>query len=62
MTEEKLVVSWGIVVTAKDYNEAEKKARDRLVQIIGKDAADKLDAEIDELCISDFCECEDEEE
>lgn len=62
MNEEKLVVSWGFIVTAKDYDDAEKKAKAKLLKLLGEDAFKKLEEATDELCVSDFVEPDEEEE
>lgn len=62
MSEEKQVVSWGFVVTAKNYDEAEKKAKSKLLELLGAEAFKKLEEATDELCISDFVEPDEAEE
>lgn len=62
MSEEKLVVSWGFIVTAKDYADAERKAKAKLLKILGEEAFKKLDESTDELCISDFVEPDEDED
>lgn len=55
-TDERFIVSWGLLVTAKDFKEAEKKGKKLLVELIGKEAAKKLNDAIDELEIGEACE------
>jgi hypothetical protein len=62
MTEEKYVVSWGFIVTAKNYDEAEEKAKAKLKALIGEDSFKKLDETTDELCISDWSDPDEDEE
>jgi hypothetical protein len=61
MVEEKFVVSWGIVVEAKDFEDAERKAKAKLQELIGKDAFKKLDEVTDELSVGEAHEDEPEE-
>lgn len=62
MTEEKLIVSWGFIVTAKNYDTAEKKAKAKLLKLLGEEAFKKLEEATDELCISDFEELDEAED
>jgi hypothetical protein len=53
---QKFVVSWGFIVDAENFTEAEKKAKAKLKEVLGDEAYRKLDKAIDELCISDWQE------
>jgi hypothetical protein len=61
MTEYDLIVSWGFIVKAKNYDDAEKKAKAKLVELLGEEGFKKLDEAADELCISEPVEDEDTE-
>ncbi len=61
MTKEtEFIVSWGLLVQAKDFDEAEKKGKKRLIELLGLDAAKKLEENTDELCVSEPSEDDEE--
>jgi hypothetical protein len=60
MTEEKFEVSWGFIVTAKDYDDAEKKAKAKLTELLGEEGFKKLEAETDVLSVSEAAEDDEE--